>query len=113
MSFINVKIPLKFVTATDFYRLLSLKPLEAYENGKPTGVQIGYKAEVVEMTTFEKFIVKIENKLPNVTPEILAASREPVFVKFANAYAKPYVFNGRIAYSMTATNLEMHTVERK
>lgn len=107
MSFKNVKFMLEEVTKSKQYLAVRMVPLFEYNDGHRTEKQIGFRIEVVEMTNYEKFWVKVLNLNPKLTIEMMENAREKMFVRFYDGVATPYVNGHSVAYSFTATDVEM------
>lgn len=103
----DIKIPLKLIYDGDRFLLVDLALLFEYINGRRTETQIGFRGTFVDMISYDKFTVKILNLKPQITPDILKSSHEKIFVRLVDAFAKPYVQNGHIAYSISAKDLEI------
>lgn len=104
--FKHTKIPLHDVVDDSRLILTEMSPLYEYINGKQTTSQIGVKADVVDMRNYDKFSVKIMTLNPQITPQMAETSKERMFVRLIDAYAKPYVSNGRVEFSITASDIE-------
>lgn len=104
----EVKFPLKYIHDGEKFLLVDIRPLYEWVDGAPTRNQSGFRVELVDLSTYDKFNVKLLTMTPQVTPEIFEASREKIFVRLIDAFAKPYVTdNKRIAYSISAKNIEL------
>lgn len=103
----DVKIPLNCIYNGDKFLITDLRALFEYANGKPTQNQIGWRATLVDLQDYDKFFAKIMNLNPRLTPDILEANQDRIFVRLIDAFAKPYINNGRIAYSISAKDLEV------
>lgn len=107
MSFKNVKFMLEEVTKSKQYLAVRMVPLFEYNDGHRTEKQIGFRVEVVEMTQYEKFWVKILNMNPKLTMEMLENAHEKTFVRFCDGFATPYVNGHSVDYSFTASDVEI------
>lgn len=105
--FKDVKIPLHDIVDVSKLILIDMSPLYEYVNGKATTNQIGVKGELVDLKNYNKFPAKIMNLNPKITKEMLESSKERMFVRLIDAYAKPYVTNnGRLEFSISASDIE-------
>jgi len=81
-------------------RLIDMTPLHGFENNVKTA-QIGYNFIcLAEANGFEKVTVKVEGLNPPITPEQLAASKEPIYLIFID-------FLGRFYFSDRTKNWEL------
>lgn len=72
------------------FMLMGVQPFYEYSDGKKTTNLLGYKYDVVEDKSYERFTVKIESKEPVITAEDLAKSKSRVFVEFDNSKGHIY-----------------------
>lgn len=107
MAFKKVKLSMEVVTGAKQYYAVQMVPLYEFKDGHRTDHQIGFRLEVVEMTNYEKFWVKIMNMNPKMTIEMLENAREKMFVRFYDGFATPYVNGRTVDYSFTATDVEI------
>lgn len=70
--------------------LMDVSPYFEYKDGKKTENQLGFKYEVVEDTSFERFTVKVASKQPVITADDLAKSKSRVYVEFENSRGHIY-----------------------
>lgn len=104
----EIKMPLNLIYDGEKFLLVDIRPLYEWVDGAPTRNQTGFRVELVDLSTYDKFSVKLLTMTPHVTPEIFEESRDKIFVRLIDAYAKPYVTdNKRIAYSISAKNIEL------
>jgi len=108
MQLSKLNIPFNIVVNDANIILLGVAPYYEYVDGKKTENLLGYKYNIVEDKTFEKFSVKIASKAPVITPEQIDSSKERIKVAFENAFAKPYrTFSGDYDLSVTATGISI------
>lgn len=70
--------------------LLEVAPAVEYKDGIKTDKHNGYKYTLVELNTYEKFIVKVFNLDNPIPPSILTETKGPVYVALHDCYAKLY-----------------------
>lgn len=86
----GLNIPLEVIFKNNTFILLNVREAKNYEDGKVTNDVIGYRYEVVDTETFEKFMVKVIGTSPVISQESIENSTKKVKVSFTNAVAKPY-----------------------
>lgn len=103
-----LEIPLTIITKNTTMLLISISPWVEYKDGKKTDTQIGHRYEVVETSTFEKFVVKVKDTTPVLSTEQLTNAKEHITVTFDNAICKPYrTGNGNYDLSITAKSISI------
>jgi len=108
MQLSKLNIPFNIVVNDANTLLLGVAPYYEYVDGKKTEKLLGYKYNIVEDKTFEKFSVKIASKAPVITQEQVDASKERIKVTFENAFAKPYrTTYGDYDLSVSATGISI------
>lgn len=88
------------------FMLMGVQPFYEYSDGKKTTNLLGYKYEVVEDKSFERFTVKIESKEPVITAEELSNSTSRVYVDFVNSNGHIYrTPAGQVEISFSAESM--------
>lgn len=90
ISISSLNIPLEVIFENNTFILLNVREAKEYENGKVTANIIGYRYEVVDTETFEKFIVKVLGTTTVISQETIDKAPKKIKVNFSNAFAKPY-----------------------
>ncbi len=86
----DISIPLEVIFKNNTFILLNVREAKEYENGKVTANIIGYRYEVVDTETFEKFTVKVLGTATVISQENIDNAPKKIKVNFVNAFAKPY-----------------------
>ncbi len=108
MHLSKLNIPFNIVVDGANTILLGVAPYYEYVDGKKTENLLGYKYNIVEDKSFEKFSIKIASKAPVITQEQIDTSKERIKVSFENAIAKPYrTTYGDYDLSITATGISI------
>ena len=91
----NRRIPLEIIFHILQFILLKIDETKEFgEDGKPTGRIIGYTLTCVELTNYERLLIKISSLNIPITNDKLQAIREDggkVLVEFDNATIMPYI----------------------
>lgn len=88
--------------------LMSVSPYFEYKDGQKTENQLGFKYEIVEDTSYERFSVKVASKQPVITAEEFAEAKSRIFVRFENSQGHIYrTPTGAIEVSFSATDVEI------
>ncbi|WP_075721961.1 hypothetical protein [Roseburia sp. 499] len=112
---VNKDIAIEVIEPERVYVLLEVAPVYDYgPDGKPTETVIGHKHTVVNIDSFEKYVIKVAGTKPLISAELLAEKREngeKVYVEFENATIKMY-WNSRLnAYADSFKADGIHFVE--
>lgn len=91
----NCRIPLEIIFLIQQFILLKIDETKEFgDDGKPTGRIIGYSLTCVELTNYERIIVKVSTlKLPITNDELqeIRNNGGKVLIEFDNATIMPYI----------------------
>ncbi|MFQ9014975.1 MAG: hypothetical protein ACLR6S_13630 [Lacrimispora saccharolytica] len=91
----NRRIPLEIIFLIQQFILLKIDETKEFgDDGKPTGRIIGYSLTCVELTNYERIIVKVSTlKLPITNDELqeIRNNGGKVLIEFDNATIMPYI----------------------
>lgn len=91
----NRRIPLEIIFLIQQFILLRIDETKEFgDDGKPTGRIIGYSLTCVELTNYERIIVKVSTlKLPITNDELqeIRNNGGKVLIEFDNATIMPYI----------------------
>lgn len=112
---INKAVPIEVLEPERVYLLTGVSPVLLYgSDKKPTDTIVGYKYTVVNIESFEKYVIKVEGTKPLISAELLAEKREKgekVYVEFDNATIKMY-WNSKVnSYADSFKADAIHFVE--
>ena len=106
MKLDRIKFSLENLFPDSNFILMGVQPFYEYKDGKKTTNLLGFKYDVVEDSSFERFTVKIESKEAVITTEDLAKYTSRVFVEFKNS--KGHIYRtpvGSIEISFSADSM--------
>lgn len=91
----NRRIPLEIIFLIRQFILLKIDETKEFgDDGKPTGRIIGYSLTCVELTNYERIVVKVSTlKLPITNDELqeIRNNGGKVLIEFDNATIMPYI----------------------
>ncbi len=91
----NRRIPLEIIFLIQQFILLRIDETKEFgDDGKPTGRIIGYSLTCVELTNYERIVVKVSTlKLPITNDELqeIRNNGGKVLIEFDNATIMPYI----------------------
>lgn len=87
--------------------LANVKEWREYEEGKPTGRQLGQTYVLVNRNGFDKINVKVREKKPIITQEEIEASEKDIPVIAKGFVGKIYNLDGRVAVSGEAEEVTL------
>lgn len=112
---LNLEIPMELIEKTDVFALLGVYPVYQYVNGEKIDKIIAWKYSVVNVDTFERYIVKVAGASPIIAPDLLKSKRDlgaKEFVRFSNCRLKLYRSqSGSYEDSIKADNVEFAECE--
>lgn len=112
---LNLEIPIELIEKTDIFALLGVYPVYQYLNGEKIDNIIAYKYSVVNVESFERYVVKVAGASPIIAPELLKSKRDlggKEFVRFSNCRLKLYRSqSGSYEDSIKADNVEFAECE--
>lgn len=103
-----IKIPLSSIIPTDRFVVKSQREIREYAEGNIGSRKvIGQKYELVDVSTFETFMVKVPEIAPTIPQAMIEKAKQPLLVTLKEAKFSFYVNQGRLAMSFSAEKITL------